>query len=117
MRNCRQALLITVFVGVCLPASGGEMAGMGAGTLTCAKFAQIFAGSPDSAEFEFYSWAQGFMSGWNIANVRAGQPMHDLNATSQTSQETYLRQYCDQHPLRGYVEGVMALFGSLPNTH
>ena len=53
MRNCRQALLITVFVGVCLPASGGEMAGMGAGTLTCAKFAQIFAGSPDSAEFEF----------------------------------------------------------------
>ena len=90
---------------------------MGAGTLTCAKFAQLYAGDPDHAEFDFYSWAQGFMSGLNLANAHGGQRMRDLNAMLQAEQEDYLRRFCDQHPLQGYIEGVLALYASLPNTH
>jgi hypothetical protein len=76
----------------------------------------MYGADPDDTEQAFYSWALGFMSGWNVANSVAKEPMHNLSSTPTPAQESYLRTYCDQHPLQSYMQGVMALFGTLPPT-
>jgi hypothetical protein len=55
----------------------------------------------------FFSWAQGFMTGWNVATD--DENLIDLLGMKAQDQKTYLRDYCDKHPLKNYLDGVVAL--------
>jgi hypothetical protein len=61
---------------------------MGAGMTSCAEFAKEYRQNPESTESIFFSWAQGFMSGTNLAFLALKKPMHDLNAWSIHDQKS-----------------------------
>jgi hypothetical protein len=46
---------------------------MGPGSVTCGQYAEEYRRDPTFADFGFFSWAQGFMSGFNLA-MRTIQP-------------------------------------------
>jgi hypothetical protein len=51
---------------------------MGFGTATWALFANIYKDNPERTEINFFAWAQGYMSGWNRAQMKQGQPTINL---------------------------------------
>jgi len=61
-------------------------------------------------------WAQGYMSGLNIASIKNGEGARDLSAISKTNQMSTIRMYCDSHPLLNYFLGVGEAYRSLPKT-
>jgi hypothetical protein len=89
------------------------MAVMGIGTATCAIFAKWYKDDPQFAERQFFTWAQGYLSGWNFVLMTTGQPFFDLGSLSTESQKARLRSYCDQHPLGRFIEAVWSLAGEL----
>lgn len=91
-----------------------EFALRGLGTTSCAEFAQLYREQPDLTEQQFYDWATGFMSGWNLALLSTGQAMRDLDSVPPATQEVMLRTFCDQHPLLFYYEGVELILSSFP---
>jgi hypothetical protein len=86
----------------------------GAGTASCGKFAEDFAKAPDFSEGFYFAWAQGFMSALNIDLSQESAQYRNLGAIPTSQQERYLRNYCDQHPLGDYMDGVIALFKTIP---
>ena len=72
-----------------------EMAWTGAGSASCAKFANYYKESPEVWENHFFTWAQGFMSGLNTAFL-ASQRNANLSPTSLAiaEQQLRLRLYC-----------------------
>jgi hypothetical protein len=46
-------------------ASSTESAWAGIGASSCGEFSEMYRSDPNQAEFMFFSWAQGFMSGLN----------------------------------------------------
>jgi hypothetical protein len=99
---------IFVFVsllGMGLSQAKPPYAAMGAGASSCAKFAQDYQKDPSNFEMFYFSWAQGWMSGFNIVgNVR------DLNSIELDAQERYIRIFCNEHPLDNYQSVVIALY-------
>lgn len=94
-----------------------EPGGMvGAGTLSCARFAEHYRLNPEQNEDFYFSWAQGLMSGLNMANprLRPPLPVRDLAAWTTERQKQFIRDYCDRHPLQLYTEAVIELIKSLP---
>jgi hypothetical protein len=87
---------------------------MGAGNASCAKFAEGYRLDPERIEQFYFSWAQGLMSGINIARLAMKQPIRDLNAWRVADQESHIRQFCDQRPLSNYADAVNDLFRALP---
>src|SRR6516225_526379 len=63
-----------------------------------------------------YSWVGplGYMSGVNIRSMAAGQGFRDLGAKDSDEMTSFLRHYCDAHPLATYLAGVLELMDSLP---
>jgi hypothetical protein len=87
-----------------------NLVGMGIGAMTCTQFANFYKTNAEEAETAFFHWAQGFMSGFNAAQVANKQATVNLAAMEQKEQKAFLRRYCDQHPLGDYVEGVLQLW-------
>ena len=94
-------------------AESKEMVARGLGTTTCAEFANLYRADPKGTEIAFASWAQGFMSGWNFALMDRGS-YRDLGSEDSDYANFEIRQYCDAHPLAGFVQAVMAHFLDLP---
>lgn len=92
----------------------------GAGGVSCAQFAEYYAKNPTDFERHFFTWAQGFMSGLNVAQygeaARTGKTRQFRNLASKSveGQMAYIRTYCDEHPLAGYDQAVSKLFMTLP---
>jgi hypothetical protein len=86
----------------------------GIGTETCGKFAEDYRRSPAKVEAVYFTWAQGFMTGRNVALAMSNQSTHDLHVSSTISQRASIRSYCDAHPLNFYFIAVLDLFESLP---
>ena len=104
------SLAIAMTASVC----HADMVMMGIGTFTCGQFGNQYAQDPDATENAYFAWAQGFMSSMNMTMVTGpAKSYHDLE-TPVTSQKSQLRAYCNAHPLAGYAEAVLDLFGSLP---
>jgi hypothetical protein len=77
----------------------------GAGTYTCAEFAQQYNESPEFIENLYFAWAQGFMTGQNFgAKIK-----RDLGGDVET-QKGFLRAYCADNPPRSFVEAVIDLY-------
>jgi hypothetical protein len=90
-----------------------SMVAMGFGTTTCAVFANIYKDNPERTEINFFAWAQGYMSGWNRAQMKQGQPTINLALLQTQTQRDLLLHYCNQHPLAHYVEAVDQLMVDL----
>lgn len=86
----------------------------GIGADACADFARDYAQRSNLAETQYYTWAQGFMSGANIITGVADDGYRDLDGDIN-AQQLYLRQYCDAHPHDQYTRAVFALYRSLPH--
>ena len=93
-----------------------EIAGTGVGNRTCADFAKNYrnTATPIIIENIFFSWAQGFMAGWNVALSDVQKELTvDLSALKTDEQKKYLRDFCDKHPLKNYMDGVMGLMSQI----
>jgi hypothetical protein len=86
---------------------------LGLGTQSCAKFAKVFQANPERTEAMFFSWAAGFMTGLNVAGGPSPGPQN-LAAMSFEEKQQFMRRFCDQYPLKAYMDGVMELYGALP---
>jgi hypothetical protein len=89
---------------------------MGAGTISCGEFARSHRKN-DPPEVLFFTWAQGFMTGLNVAGFSSEKlPPRNLAGTAMEHQLRHVRSFCDRRPLAQYYEAVVDLFQSLPVT-
>src|SRR5262249_42461238 len=91
---------------------------MGAGTRSCAVFARTYKDKPKTAGMIYFSWAQGYMSGVNLAagiNNKDYRPAN-LNAMTVAAQQRYIRDFCDRNPLKDFREAVDTLLGNIRST-
>jgi hypothetical protein len=104
-------LIVVGFSG----AKAQQYQSMGAGTKSCAVFVRTYKDKPKTAEMIYFSWAQGYMSGVNVAagiknrDVRSA----NLNAIPVTAQQRYIRDFCARNPLKDYRDAVDALLGEI----
>ena len=94
------------------PARAEPAAGLGLGTYTCGEAAEAVRADPD-LDLLYFSWAQGWMTGWNLAQMGADLPAVDLNGRSLPTQRGFIKNYCAQHPDRLYMDAVRALYLSM----
>ena len=85
----------------------------GAGMASCAKFANLSQQDPTMNELIFTAWAQGFMSGLNVAVMNDPRKETNLMGRDIEGQERFLRQFCATHPKKRYVEGVLRLWNDM----
>jgi len=90
-----------------------ESAGEGAGNSTCAEFNKESA-QISSAEDTYFVWAEGYMTGMNIAEINNSGESRNLFSESESEQEKTVRRICAEHPDEPYYGAVVVLFHSLP---
>jgi hypothetical protein len=112
MLRSRHATFVALYFLLPSPLLAEDYPGAGPGTQTCALFTQSYATNPDDTERLYFLWAQGFLTGLNIA--RAGKLYANLNAKTTSDQKGAIRAYCDAHPFKNYLDAVIALYFSLP---
>jgi hypothetical protein len=89
---------------------------MGWGTSTCAQFANLYRSDPEFVEEHLFIWAQGFMSGLNVALQGDTGLTKNLGSMSTAQQQGAIRAYCNDHPLATYIDAVLDLWsGFSPN--
>jgi hypothetical protein len=72
----------------------------------------MYQGDPKNAELVFFSWAQGFMSGLNMAAMASQRQTRDLVGIA-VDQKRALRTYSAKSPLKNYMDGVIEFYGKL----
>jgi hypothetical protein len=95
-----------------------EAAGYGLGIKSCGEFAKSYAENPTLAETLYFGWAEGFMSGLNFVNEANKKPLREITGGNESmrSYQSYIRNYCDEHPLAPYYGAMVNLYQSLPQT-
>jgi hypothetical protein len=83
-----------------------KVAGKGPGISPCSQYNA--SRSDAKEEFVFMSWGDGFLTGYNM---RAD--MVELSALTGGQQLQFVRDYCDQHPDKRYLEAILALIQAL----
>ena len=90
-------------------AASVKMAGKGPGISPCSQYN---ANRGDEKEEDvFFSWAEGFLTGYNMQ--AKSTEMVELSALTGGQQLQFVRDYCDQHPDKRYIEAVLALIQAL----
>lgn len=84
-------------------------AGKGPGISLCSQYNA--SRGDQKEEFVFFSWANGFLTGYNMRAKSA--EMVELSALTDGQQLQFLRDYCDQHPEKRYIGAVLALIQAL----
>jgi hypothetical protein len=80
----------------------------GPGTATCAQFGEKYA-SNTLKEFNYFYWAQGWLSGLNsVEGSKCGRSraLRDLFSIPVERQMATIRQYCNEKPLAQYTQAV-----------
>jgi hypothetical protein len=108
MRSAIVILSVAVLTASPVKASD-NFAAMGFGTGTCKQFAEMLRITPERGETYFFGWVQGYLSGWNTAQIDAGKPILNLSSVSIEDQKAHLRRYCEEHPDDDYFRGVVQL--------
>jgi hypothetical protein len=106
---------IALAFGILIQPTGSraEYAYTGVGAASCSRLSQDYRINPRSIEAAMMDWAQGFMSGVNISDLRDGQ-YRDLQAMTVEDQKASLRDYCEEHPMAEFAKAVLDLYGKLP---
>lgn len=90
-------------------AASVNVAGKGPGISPCSQYTA--SRDDEKEEHVFYSWAEGFLTGYNMKAKSAD--MVELSALTAAQQLQFLRGYCDQNPDKKFVEAVLALVQAL----
>jgi hypothetical protein len=93
-------------------ATSVKMAGKGPGISPCSQYTA--SRGDEKEEHVFFSWAEGFLTGYNMQAKSA--EMVELSALTGGQQLQFVRDYCDQHPDKRYIEAVLALIQALRNS-
>ncbi len=87
----------------------------GAGSVSCGKFLEdkeVFANLLDA---EYFSWAQGFMSGLNYEFIMdSAETVTDLS--DHEAQQISIENYCKENPLELYAAAIFNLWDELRDT-
>jgi hypothetical protein len=107
----RATPLMWIFLApsICVAQPVDQGGSYGLGIRSCAEFAKFYAQSPSNTEDAFFSWAQGFISGLNLSSEAATNTARRIEG-SIPSQRTFVRDYCDSHPLQPYYMAALALY-------
>jgi hypothetical protein len=121
MNRVRPSIAIFIAASLYLQAVTLVNAGAwGVGTQSCADFGRLYASAqnPSIVEEIFIAWAQGFMSGADLANkaYSLGQRLNPSEGKQLSYEELSLRirAYCDAHPLMPYHAAVSDIYLALP---
>ena len=109
--------LVAILLGAAISSAAfaaDEGQGYGLGMHSCAEFADAYKAQPAFTEDLYFTWAQGFMSGLNLASIAGKLQFRVLNGVSMESQKTQIRSYCEEHPQGQYASAVIALYNDLP---
>ena len=82
----------------------------GAGTAKCSDFLKFYQNSSTTDELVFLSWAQGYMSGLNAADMRYGGHGRDLASISTDDEQQFLHDYCVEHTGDDLASATIALY-------
>src|SRR6201989_1539473 len=107
-------LLLAVCVVVGLGGSANAQKHLdtrGIGLTSCAEFGNLYRRHTDDLQGAALSWAQGYISGFNASRQDA---VFDIGAKTIDEMWRFLRQYCNEHPLANYMDGVAEFMKSLP---
>jgi hypothetical protein len=105
------AIVLTATPGISEPSDeSNNMAGLG--VQTCEQFARDDAENP-RIEDSYFAWAQGYMTGLNVARTLHKLSPKNLNSWTKEDQEAFVHNYCDQHPVAKYAEAAFTLFHAL----
>ncbi|HEU5047051.1 MAG TPA: hypothetical protein VFT64_04325 [Rickettsiales bacterium] len=113
------SLLICLWQSSALALAKDEPATMmGLGASNCTDFANAYRINQQRAESSYFNWAQGFMTGMNLAIAGLSTPEHpfkvrDFKSMPMDEQRKNIREYCHDHPLADYYEAVMNVYGRL----
>ena len=101
--------LVVALVAATAPATAAEkIIAMGAGLQSCAEFAKAYR-EDASSEIVYFSWAQGYITASNLCPGF----LTDLSAMSVDAQKRRIRAFCDQRPLKNYLDAAEAVFREL----
>lgn len=83
----------------------------GLGVRSCTQFAQDYKSNPELWETLYYVWAEGYMTGFEMARSSFLKEDTDLNPYNRDEKwrRESLRYYCSDHPLAPYSEAVANL--------
>ena len=81
--------------------------GEGVGLRTCSTLWDSSKKDP-SMEHYFFGWAEGFMTGLNIA--RLNDEPGAFKSMPQKQQMAYIRNFCEANPVRDYFDAVIELY-------
>src|SRR6476660_6908690 len=119
MKAVARAALCLGFLALSSPLTAAEQyRSMGAGTRSCAVFSRTYKDKPKTADMIYFSWAQGYMSGVNLAagiNNKDYRPAN-LNVITVAAQQRFIRDFCDRNPLKDFREAVDTLLGNIRST-
>ena len=107
------AIAVAASLGLSSAGSAEPAAGAGVGTYDCAQF-NVDAATDAPTETLYLTWAQGWMTGWNLAQMDEGKPIHDLSQPPVPDQRAFLRDYCRKNPHELFMKAAYALFASMP---
>jgi hypothetical protein len=102
---------LTLLLSVVVSASAAEIDIVGAGARTCAEFIKVSQEYPKEAEYRYFGWAQGLISGLNFDEIVVSGKSHNLNSIAFDEQQRIIREYCKKHPLDRYMDAVLNLYG------
>jgi hypothetical protein len=90
-------------------------AAAGVGLTPCAEFAQQYKQNPQLIGPAYFSWADGFMTGWNFHLLATKQPIFDMSTRTLDQRQFHILDYCERNPLQQFVRAVLDLFSSFPS--
>lgn len=96
----------------------------GAGTMSCGQFAEYYQRDPDGAQLFFFSWVQGYISGFftfaAFAAVASGMTSDELakqpffrKSMDPEVWFLHIRRFCDNRPLASVYEAANDLMEKL----
>ena len=115
-----QLALFAACAAAIMPAHAQHDPVLGAGGLSCAKYLELRnAGDIETVVLaNVHSWAQGFISGMNVAvlaaRIEAGEKDAQLFAQPDPAAiGAHLEKYCTQNPSKDVVTAASALWTSV----
>jgi hypothetical protein len=86
-----------------------KAAGGGVGVTRCSEFNEA-RGKTAETEAMFFSWTEGFLTGWNMGLPDTSQEHAELSSIPRDDQMAFLRKWCKENPTKRYMEGATMLF-------
>ena len=115
LRSGKHLLAAMCFCAV--QASAAEIVGSGIGAASCAVFAEDYSHDPAYYENSYFIWAQGYMTGLNVAVSANSQRILLSDEFDTVRQRAAIRRFCADNPLRWYWEAVVDLYNRLPRVN